>query len=387
MHNCYSVFVLFTFFQHVALSLGLILGIILPPSPVHLVSQQTHQSPVAQPAPATTTPTTTPIVKPKKVTPPKQTTLTPGTPEYQQSLQQALNTLAAIATSSPAGSLNDSVRNATVNIICTTAASGPFNSISASGVIVDPRGVIMTNAHVAQYFLLKDYPSPNFVQCIIRAGSPARNAYTAIPLFIPPDWIADNAAKLTETEPLGSGEHDWSLLLVTGPAGPSTPYPSSFNYVPITNSDANQGDNVLIAGYPAGFLGGITIAKDLYAASANATVSTLYTYATSTPDLFSIGGTIVAQHGSSGGPVTRINPSSPTGISLLGIIVTATDAPDTANRDLRALASSYIVRDFVAEAGLTLQQFLNSNLTSQAIFFAQQVAPQLTNQLTSVLNK
>ena len=33
-----------------------------------------------------------------------------------------------------------------------------FNPISGSGVIVDSRGVVLTNAHVGQFFLLHDYP-------------------------------------------------------------------------------------------------------------------------------------------------------------------------------------------------------------------------------------
>src|SRR3989344_1157804 len=49
--------------------------------------------------------------------------------------------------------INERARPTLVNILC-GARSGTFRPISASGVIIDPRGVILTNAHVAQYFLL-----------------------------------------------------------------------------------------------------------------------------------------------------------------------------------------------------------------------------------------
>jgi hypothetical protein len=297
-------------------------------------------------------------------------------------LQDALDALSKIhtASSSPTTSLNDTVRAATVNIICTTVRGGLLSPISASGVIIDPRGIVLTNAHVAQYFLLKDYPSQGSIQCVIRMGSPARPMYTATLLFISPSWIVANASKITAASPTGTGEHDYALLVITGVTGPSVIPPMSFPYLPVALEAPPVDTHVLIAGYPAGFLGGITVQKDLYASSAETNVGTLYTFTTNSVDLFSIGGTILSQHGSSGGPVATY------GAALTGIIVTATDGVDTASRDLRAITTSYIVRDFASESGTPLPTFLSGDILSEAATFNANIAPGLTKQLTDVLN-
>ena len=70
------------------------------------------------------------------------------------------------------GTLN--LRKALVNIICTVSAGTVLRSISGSGVIISSKGVVLTNAHIGQYFLLSDYPSKGNTFCVIRTGSPAK---------------------------------------------------------------------------------------------------------------------------------------------------------------------------------------------------------------------
>lgn len=350
------------------------------PTPIVVqVATTTHPEPVATQTPTATQPK--PVVQAK---PPVQTGIpVPGTPEYEKALADARAALDKInaspaATSTP--SLNDTVRNALVNIVCLSNGS-TIGSISASGTIIDPRGIILTNAHVAQFWLLKDYPSKDSVSCIIRTGSPATPQYTATLLFIPPSWIVANAHKITQASPTGSGEHDYALLVITGMVNKGATPPLSFSYLPLTGDIPAVGDQELVAGYAAGFLGGITIQKALYASSANATVGTLYTFGTNTPDVFSVGGTIVSQHGASGGPV-----ADRTG-SLIGTIVTATDGADTSSRDLRAISTNYILRDFPNEAGTTLPAFLAGNILAEAATFNLTIAPTLTKELTDALNR
>ncbi|KKT74656.1 MAG: hypothetical protein UW71_C0017G0009, partial [Parcubacteria group bacterium GW2011_GWB1_44_7] len=89
--------------------------------------------------------------------------------------------------------LNEKVRTSIVNIICTTKTGGLFKPISGSGVLIDKKGVILTNAHIGQYLLLKNYMIPDFLTCIIRTGSPAYPRYIADLLYISPRWINEHA--------------------------------------------------------------------------------------------------------------------------------------------------------------------------------------------------
>lgn len=275
--------------------------------------------------------------------------------------------------------LNNKVREAIVNIICVTKNAGPLNSISASGVIVDPRGTIITNSHVGQYLLLKDYPSVGFIECTIRTGSPAQPKYTAELLFLPPSWIADNASKINQSKPTGNGEHDYAFLRITGTVHPSITLPAAFSFLPISVSPPEEGQALIAAGYPAGFLGGITVQKDLYASSAITRVGELFTFKTDTVDLFSLGGSVVAQQGASGGAAVD------EGGALMGIIVTATDAPDTASRDLRAITTPYIIRDFKKESGVAIDTYLNGDTATKAQIFGSTIAPTLTAELIKAI--
>jgi len=244
---------------------------------------------------------------------------------------------------------------------------------------VDPRGTIITNSHVGQYFLLKNYPSPGFVECIIRTGSPATPKYKAELLFLPPSWIADNAQKIDQEKPTGNGEHDYAFLRITGPVSPSIVMPENFPFLSISTTPPFEGQSLITAGYSAGFLGGISVQKDLHASSAFTKVGEVFTFGDNTIDLFSLGGTIVSQQGASGGAAANEK-----GV-LMGIIVTATDAPDTASRDLRAITTSYIIRDFQSEAGMPIDTYMDADTESRADAFAANVAPALTQKLIDAL--
>jgi len=358
----------------------------LPTKVAHL-STSTPQSATTTLAVASTTPsitkpavqkaTSTPPTKPKAPLPAPA----PKVEDLKITLNQAIQSITDLANAASTTPVNDRVRAALVNIICTTQTGGPLESISASGVIIDPRGVIITNAHAAQFFLLKDYPTPNFVNCYIRTGSPASPKYTAELLFLPPSWIDKNAEKIIQENPTGNGEHDYALLRITGSISPTIPLPSEFPFVLTAVNSAREGVDVLVAGYAAGFLGGITVAKELYAVSAFSKIGTLYTYGTDTADLYSVGGTIVAQRGSSGGAVTTTDGT------LIGVIVTSTQAENTANRDLRAVATSYILRDFESERGKSLESVLSNDLKTEAETFSRLYSPSLTQKLVAVLEK
>jgi hypothetical protein len=238
-------------------------------------------------------------------------------------------------------------------------------SISGSGVIIDARGIILTNSHIAQYFLLKDYPGTNAVDCTIRTGSPASPMYRASLLYLPPAWITENASQITLEHGTGTGENDYAFLRVTSTTNPSGTLPAVFPNIGMTTA-VDTGDSVLVAGYPAGFLDAQTIERNLYATTAFTAIGQLYTFNDpSHVDVVSLGGTVVSQGGSSGGAVVRAYDGK-----LSGIIATATMGTTTADRDLRAITISYIDRSLKDAGKGGIVDFLSQNLDTLEANFA-----------------
>jgi len=130
--------------------------------------------------------------------------------------------------------------------------------------------------------------------------------------------------------------------------------PSVFPFVPIDTRQgvALEGNPVLISGYPAGFLGGATLRKDLWPVSTIVNIQKLYTFVSSTIDILSLGGNIAAQGGSSGGAV--INQWG----KLVGIVVTSSVADNTEDRDLRAITLFHINNSVKEHLGVSLIDFL-----------------------------
>lgn len=278
--------------------------------------------------------------------------------------------------------VNTDTRAALVNIFC-TPQGGSLSPISGSGVVIDPRGVILTNAHVAQYVLLSESPQVNLT-CAVRTGAPASPSYRVSVLYLPEVWVAAHAKDILTLHPTGTGEHDWALLRASGPLPSGTvAFPSSF---PFLSYDIREGiafmdDQVLAAGYPAEFVGGIIAQTGLYPVSSISKVDELLTLSTSTVDLISIGGVVEAQSGSSGGPV--VNQWD----KLVGIITTTSEGTTTAQRDLRALTLNYIDRDMAAQTGLRLTQFLGQDLLDEQQSFDRTLAPGLLNRYLSYLSR
>jgi hypothetical protein len=253
-----------------------------------------------------------------------------------------------------------------VNILC--KSSGSLHPTSGSGVIIDPKGIILTNAHVAQYVLLSQSPLVN-LSCTIRTGSPARDTWIASVLYLPPVWARLHVQELNTARPEGTGEHDYALLMITGSAN-SQPLPQAFPYLPVDTRESIgfTGDEVLVAAYPAEFVGGIQAETNLFALSSPTHIGQLFTFASSSVDEISLGGVVEAQGGSSGGAV--VNPWG----RLIGVITTTTDGTTTASRDLRAVTLSYINTDLKTQSGYDLAAFLQ-NPRSALGSFSTQIGP------------
>ncbi len=271
-------------------------------------------------------------------------------------------------------------RPALVNILCAPRGESSLAPISGSGVLIDPRGVILTNAHVAQYVLLAQSSRIN-ISCAIRTGAPAIPRWNAEILYIPPVWVELHAREIGAPHPVGTGEHDYALLRITGSTD-GTPLPSAFPYLVLDTREAIgfKGDEVLAVSYPAEFLGSAA-QFTMYPASSVTTIGQLMTFVARTVDLISLGGIIEAQGGSSGGAV--VNPWG----RLIALISTTSEGDTTALRDLRAVTLSYINRDLMAQTQFDLPAILGGDVAEEALDFNTKVAPKLIDLYIAQLSK
>jgi hypothetical protein len=327
------------------------------------------------------------LVKPVAVAP-KPEPEKPTTPKPEPTVpQEPVATAPALPSPAPPAEnlseVNAKTRAALVNILCITQNSGSLRPISGSGIIIDPSGVILTNAHVAQFLLLRNYPTVGNVDCYIRTGNPASAMYRAELLYFPKSWMDANAHKIVADNPTGTGEHDFALLRITGRTDVSATLPASFPYVAPNITQDIERANVLLAGYPAGFLGGATIQTNLFLTSARTTVGEIFTFTEGGgAELFSVGGTVLSQKGSSGGAVVRESD-----VSLIGLIATATQADSTSDRDLRAITVYHIDKSIAEDLGGGLVSYLSGDLAQKARIFNLTIAPTLTRTLIEAVER
>ena len=266
------------------------------------------------------------------------------------------------------------LRSALVNIICSVPAGSKLRSISGSGIIVDPKGIILTNANVSQYFLLAD----RGVSCVIRSGGPATTRYAAALIYISPAWIKENAAVLTEAEPMGNGKNDFAFLAITKSTNQDA-LPTTFPYVSLAVKAPVVSSSIVIASYAAQFIASSQISSDLFPTVVYGSIKDVFTFGTNTPDLISLGGTVAAQEGSSGGGVADENGN------LVGTITTSTVTGDTSTRSLNAISASYIRADYASETGKSLDSLLAESPSAAVDNFASQI-PELEATITAQLN-
>src|SRR3989344_5496263 len=205
--------------------------------------------------------TTSVQAQPTDVTKKKSTPPAPA-PVVLSPIEKIATSIKTALSPSESSSLDASasaLRSALVNIICYAPAGSRLRSISGSGVIVDAKGIILTNAHIAQHFLLAD----RNVSCTIRAGSPAIDKYKASLIYIPSEWVNANADILTEANPSGTGEYDFAFLAVSK-STTRDELTSSFPSIPLATSPSNTGTPVVIASYGAQFLESSQIQSSLF---------------------------------------------------------------------------------------------------------------------------
>lgn len=265
------------------------------------------------------------------------------------------------------------LRSALVNIICYAPAGSRIRSISGSGVLIDSEGIILTNAHIAQYLLLKD----QHVSCTIRTGGPATDQYHAELIYIPAPWLTANPTVLTADAPIGTGEYDFAFLAVSKSAT-AAPLPSSYPSVPLAVSPPLAKTPVVIATYGAQFIDSGQIQSSLFPTIVFGSVKDVFTFKSNTIDVLALGGSAAAQEGSSGGGVAD------SAGRLVGTITTSTTKGTTDTRSLDAITASYIRAAYASDTGRPLDLLLSEPTSASIGAFAEKI-PELAAIITAHL--
>lgn len=278
--------------------------------------------------------------------------------------------------------LDTLIKNALVNVFCQYKTDTYVRTTTGSGFIINPKGVILTNAHVAQFLLLEGIDDViHDVECVIRTGDPAEPVYHAELLHISPTWIFENATLIDEEKPQGTGERDYALLYITRRID-NQPLPASFPFIP-PNTDLlprnTEGAEVVSAGYPAGKLLENGPKVPLHAESAENTIGTMYTFGSNYADIFSVSDSRIGEQGVSGGPVVMQNKQ------VIGLIVTKGSRAE-GEHSLRALTLSYINRTIAEETGYSLLENMQGDVASRARVFKNAIEPFLSGLLKDELN-
>lgn len=275
----------------------------------------------------------------------------------------------------PSFAFNQDWRDAVVNLVC----EDEYGNILAtgSGVVIDPRGIILTNAHVASDWLFTEKWSPftDPYTCKIRTGNPATYRYTAEMLYISRERVVSEALSVFDQNDEGYEKRapkDYALLVVTGTLNPEATLPDPFSYMPMYLGPIPQiGSYLYTVGYPARFISPQILRGSNFRmmVSPLTVKETRSLEGTLAKNIVAFQGVVAAQHGASGGAVVnnkgelvaiptffdKLSSDNETYYNYNPIGETSGD------NVLNAITVKYMDNDLAKDIGLTLKEFISQN--------------------------
>ena len=269
-------------------------------------------------------------------------------------------------------SASERITQSTINILCTMQKSNMIAKYTGSGVFIDPQGIILTNAHVAEHVMLAGL---GFESCTIRTGSPAKSSYKAKVIYLPDAWIQNNKNNLSAETITGTGESDYALLLLTEIISKNAPN-VPLVYLPMSERSVASGDSVTLAGYPAGFGDVALLDSALYLLQRQSQIKSIFGFTGNGSDVLDTSPTPLAEHGSSGGAMVADDGK------LVGIMDSVI-RDNTGQSAIQGISISYIKNSILQNTGKSLSSFIE-NAKSESDNFLQTKAPVLASQLMSL---
>lgn len=255
--------------------------------------------------------------------------------------------------------------DAIVNILCVYETKDYRRTVSGSGFMISKQGVILTNAHVAQFLLLKDSPAVKNTSCTVRINNETSDVFSAGLLYVSPTWILEYADMINSQSPRGSGENDFALLYLSDQSDEERAA-ATFPFIPVSTdslSEEVRGQTVILVGYPASKE---VSAKEGYSRKiATTTIANVYTFGKGSADVLSLNESILGYSGASGGPV----------IDHLGRAIGVISTKDEGTTMLNAITTAYIDAQMREETGFDLHSTIQGDLPSRAKLFNETVSP------------
>ncbi|MES2059477.1 MAG: serine protease [Patescibacteria group bacterium] len=264
--------------------------------------------------------------------------------------------------------------NPVVNILCSLRTSNTLEQYTGSGVVIDPSGVIITNAHVAEHVLLAESGRES---CQIRTGSPAKNAYKAKVIYLPDAWIGSNRNNLSAQSLIGTGENDYAILIITERTAIDAPNVPLL-YLSLSEKSAASGDAITLAGYPANFGNASLLDTALYLLQKPSSIKSVFGFSGSGNDVIDTSATPLAERGSSGGAIIDSDGK------LLGIMDSVIRDNFSSQNAIQGISISYIKNSIQNNTGKTLNSFID-NAASEAKSFEANKVQYLSSMLTQGL--
>jgi hypothetical protein len=318
---------------------------------------------------------------PEKITPFALPTTEKSTPPQAQTSVKENRPIVAATTTISWDTVTTLTKASVVNIFCTNVLSP--DPETGSGVIIDSRGVILTNAHVAIDLLLKKHAADGNVKCIVRTGDPAQPAYNASLLYISPSWITKHASYVMWDESAGWSiqDDDYALVLITTPVKNSTQ--TVFPFLLLDDrATYNPHEKFLLAGYPAEFLERQAKFDKLKLVTSITEVMNASTTQDKV-DKLRFTGTSISQWGASGGPVVS-SEGKVVGLTTLG---NDRNEKNAEKRILDAYPVSRFLVAFKQESGESLQQFLAKDLKASVAQFEKGKGQELEDILNKIIQE